>query len=153
MKLITKAMAPKLVLAYQHSAETGEAGKEVIAKFFTPWAGATWYVSEGMPLNEKGEPMSVDEVIELKDPDSVDWHLYGFADLGDPVNAELGYVMLSDLKRLNGPFGLKVERDLYYEGSMDEVLESYRTQVMSLISKPTAGGQHEEGSNIHDVSL
>ncbi len=41
--------------------------------------------------------------------------------------AELGYVMLSDLKGLEGPAGLKVERDIYggYPETMAEVLAKY----------------------------
>lgn len=125
MRLITKDMVPKLILAYQHSAETGEGGKKVVAKYFTPWANATWFITEGMPLDDKGEALGVDEVIGMKNPDKVDWHLFGFCDLGDRMNAELGYVMLSDLQSLSGPFGLAVERDLYYDGNLDEVLENY----------------------------
>ena len=123
MKLITKAIAPKLIVAYEHSAETGESGKEVLAKFFTPWAGATWYITEGMPLDDAGKPYP--SVEALADPDAYDWHLFGFCDLGDRYNAELGYVLLSELQSLNGPWGLKVERDLYYSGTLAEVLESY----------------------------
>jgi hypothetical protein len=128
MKYITKEAAGKLIKAYEHSAETGEGGKEVLAKFFTPWAGATWYITEGMPLTENGDAISLDNgyrEFAAEHADKYDWHLFGFCDLGDPVNAELGYVLLSDLKGLNGPFGLKVERDLYYEGTLDEVLEKY----------------------------
>ena len=75
-------------------------------------------------MNEAGEAMTVDEVLELNDPDSVDWHLFGYCDLGlGPGMAELGYVMLSELKALKGPAGLRVERDLYYgEHTLEEVM-------------------------------
>ncbi len=124
MKLITKEIGRKLVDAYRHSADTGEGGKEVLAKFFTPWAGATWYVTEGWPQYE-GEPVAESALDAIVDPSAYDWHLFGFADLGDRTMAELGYVMLSDLKGLKGPVGLRVERDLYYSGTLDEVLEDY----------------------------
>lgn len=118
MKLVTKAMASELMAAYSHSAETGESGKKIIAKFFTPWAGATWFISEGMPVDLNGEPTDIDR--------ACDWHLYGFADLGHgPAMAELGYVMLSDLEGLRGPAGLKVERDLHYSGEMSDVMAEY----------------------------
>lgn len=118
MKLITKSTAAALAAAYAHSAETGESGKQVLAKFFTPWAGATWYITEGGPVDANGEICDAD--------DAVDWHLFGFCDLGHAQDAELGYVMLSDLLSLKGPAGLTVERDLYYgEHTIDEVLASY----------------------------
>jgi hypothetical protein len=126
MKLITKDAATKLMAAYDHSAKTGEGGKEVLAKFFTPWANATWYVTEGVPVTESGDAVSPEyHDFAASNADKYDWHLFGFCDLGDKMNAELGYVMLSDLKGLNGPFGLKVERDLYYSGTLAEVLEEY----------------------------
>ncbi len=124
MKLITKPIAAALSAAYAHSAVTGESGRDVVAKCFTPWAGATWYISEGLPVNDAGEELAP-EAVSLIDPDSVDWHLFGFCDLGDSVNAELGYVMLSDLKGLKGPAGLLVERDLHYSGAMADVLAEY----------------------------
>lgn len=127
MKLITKSIAADLIAAYAHSAETGESGKDVVAKFFTPWAGATWYVSEGMPVTEDGTPVAEDfREFAVDHADKYDWHLFGFADLDDRINAELGYVMLSDLQGLKGPGGLTVERDLHYSGTMAEVLKQYK---------------------------
>lgn len=118
MKLITKETAAALAAAYAHSAETGESGKDVIVKFFTPWAGATWYITEGGPVDDDGEICAVE--------DAVDWHLYGLCDLGSRQDAELGYVMLSDLLGLKGPAGLTVERDLHYgDHTIAEVLEQY----------------------------
>lgn len=118
MKLITKAIADRLVPAYQHSAETGEGSQAIVAKFFTPWGAATWYITEGMPLDGNGEPTTPDK--------AEDWHLFGFCDLGDPQYAELGYVLLSQLQGLKGPFGLTVERDMYYDGhQLAEVLKQY----------------------------
>jgi len=122
MKLLTKAIAATLVKNYEHSAETGESAKDVVVKYFTPWANATWYVSEGMPVDNLGRPMPS----AAKNPNVYDWHLYGYCDLGDPMMAELGYVMLSDLMSLKGPAGLKVERDLSSSlPSMAVVLEKY----------------------------
>ena len=124
MKLITNEIARKLLPAYELSAETGEGGKAVIAKYFTPWANATWFISEGMPVDTDGEPTTIDK--------AKDWHLFGFCDLGDTINAELGYVMLSDLESVNGPVGLKVERDLYYnDHALAEVMSGapYGRQV------------------------
>lgn len=120
MKLITKPIAKALIAAYKHGAETGESGKDILAKYFTPWGGATWYISEGMPIDRHGVPLDHDLISQADD-----WHLYGFCDLGDSTNAELGYVMLSDLESIAGPAGLKVERDLYFSGDMQDVLVQY----------------------------
>ena len=116
MKLITKAIAKQLIkadLAFVASAD-GKTLDNVVVKFFTPWAGATWYVATGTPLDSDGEPD-----YETTQPD--DWHLYGFCDLGDRDCAEFGYVLLSQLLEIKGPFGLKVERDMHYSGKLSEV--------------------------------
>lgn len=108
MKLITKEIGDKLAKAYAKSAECGGGDAEhtpVVAKFFTPWAGATWWITEGGPLDAEGNLTTPDKAI--------DWHLFGFCDLGDRQCAELGFVLLSDLEGLRGPAGLRVERDLY----------------------------------------
>ena len=126
MKLITKEIAEKLIPAYQHSADTGESGKDVIVKFFTPWANATWYIIDGMPVTEGGKPIHEDYLkFAVENADKYDWHLFVFCDLGDTTHAELAYVMLSVLKGLKGPAGLKVERDLYYTGAMADVMVKY----------------------------
>jgi len=106
MKLLTKAIEKALVSA----AERNEAGKmmdpidanamKVIVKFFMPEGAATWYILEG-----------------AKQPDG-DWRLFGFCNLGDPDMAELGYVMLSELRVRGKNFGLPVERDMWYEGTL-----------------------------------
>lgn len=103
----TKEIALTLKQRYEHSAETGESPKTVILKYFNPVGAGTWYIMEGMPLDANGEPTEVEK--------AADWHLYGYADLGDPVNAEFGYVLLSELQSVKLPFGLGIERDLYFD--------------------------------------
>lgn len=66
-----------------------------VVKFFTPDAGATWLISE---LGEDGDTA------------------FGLCDLG-LGSPELGYVSLSDLRRLRGRLGLPVERDRYFRAS------------------------------------
>lgn len=121
MKLMTKAVATALVKADLAFVETGETGKEVLVKFFAPWGAATWYVVGGTPLDAGGE-VDYEAGAENK---AADWHMFGYADLGmGPGCAELGYVLLSELEALKGPFGLKIERDRYYEGhTLDEVMK------------------------------
>ena len=39
--------------------------------------------------------------------------------------AELGYVSLKELESIRGGLGLPVERDLYYSGTLADVLSQY----------------------------
>ena len=64
-------------------------------KYFNPVGVGTWFITEGNKL------------------DNGDYEMFGYCHLGDDEYAELGYVMLSELEKLNLPFGLKIERDLY----------------------------------------
>ena len=74
---------------------------KIIAKFFTPDAQASWYAIE-------------------YDPE--DRLFFGLANLGDDQMAELGYFSLSELESLTGPFGPKVVRDRFFEGSLEDVI-------------------------------
>ena len=65
-----------------------------VVKFFNPVGAATWLVTE-------------------MDPDENDY-LFGLADLGMGF-PELGGISLSELQNYRGPFGLGIERDLYFE--------------------------------------
>jgi hypothetical protein len=75
-----------------------------VVKFFTPWGGATWLLAE---------------ITESDDTDSIMFGLCGLG-MGEP---ELGYVSLAELQSIKGPFGLKVERDLWF--TADKTLTEY----------------------------
>lgn len=62
----------------------------VVAKFFTPWTHWTWYMIE-------------------YDPDKR--LAFGFVDGDFP---ELGYFSIDELEDIDGPFGFRIERDLYF---------------------------------------
>ena len=104
MKLLTKELEAQLI-----KAEPDRPAEEtpIVCKYFTPDAAATWYVCDGHKI-ENG-----------------DWLLFGFCDLGDPQMAELGYVSLKELESIRGGLGLPVERDLYYSGTLADVLSEY----------------------------
>ena len=87
MMLLTKQLQEQLPSLY-----TCENTKDpmVIVKFFAPWTNWTWYG------------------IEFDGQD----RFFGFV-VGQ--EKELGYFSLSELKWIDGPFGLKIERDLYFE--------------------------------------
>lgn len=63
-------------------------------KLFNPVGSSTWYITE------------IDEDCELA---------FGFCNLGDDEMAELGYVSISELESIQLPFGLSIERDLYWD--------------------------------------
>lgn len=74
------------------------AEKEIICKFFTPDASATWYILEGEPIGDG------------------DWEFFCYADLGlGPHCSEFGAVLLSQIKEIRGKMGLSVERDIAYD--------------------------------------
>lgn len=122
MELMTPAIAEQLFQNAMHAQETGESADEVVVKYFDPCGAATWYVTDGTPLNAAGEP--------IDDPDAADdWHLFGFATLGDARCAEYGYTLLSQLKEIERPAGLGIERDLHFgQHSVKECAERIKEE-------------------------
>jgi hypothetical protein len=92
MKLLTKALQKKLLAA---AAGNPQGKKDLIplVKFFNPCGAQTWLISEMQ----------------------VDGTMFGLCDLGHGC-PELGYVSLFELEAIRLPFGLKIERDLHWEG-------------------------------------
>lgn len=75
----------------------------VYVKFFQPWGHWTWYVTEGEPtigIDAEGEEFEVD------------YKFFGFV-VGD--FPEWGYFSLNELQSLHGPYGLKIERDMWWD--------------------------------------
>ena len=87
MKLMTADLRTQLPQLYsQEEVEDPKA----IAKYFTPDSNWTWYATEF---------------------DGTDT----FFGLVDGLEKELGYFSLAELESVKGPFGLGVERDLWFE--------------------------------------
>ena len=107
MTLLTKAQYEQL-LANGHASKDSEGGIDhaPVVKLFTPWAGATWLLSELYP----------------NDPDVA----FGLCDLGLGF-PELGDVRLSEIAYLRGPGRLCVERDLHFTG--DKALTAYAQEA------------------------
>ena len=76
----------------------------VVAKFFTPDAQWTWYVTEGSPVDEDG--------LYDTDKPKTDFCFFG---LVSGIEVELGYFSLSELTSVRGLLGLPVERDLFFK--------------------------------------
>jgi hypothetical protein len=91
MKLLTKELTEKLNRA-------GYAGTKPICKLFTPWGRATWLIT------------GIEDGI-----------LYGYADLGMGCVEWGGIESVESLQAIRGPFGMKIERDLYWEPVEGEV--------------------------------
>ena len=95
MKLLTKEILKKLPALY---ALDGKPAGEVPVpvKFFCPWSSWTWYATEFDPEGRVFFGLVV-----------------GHA-------AELGYFSLAELEGVEGPFGLKIERDLHWSGTLED---------------------------------
>ena len=96
MMLMTKEI--KKALPPLYSTEGTYPVKPVAVKFFTPWTNWTWYVFEGE---------------EIEDGD------FMFFGMVEGNFTEAGNFTLSQLEEINGPFGLKVERDRGFTGDYD----------------------------------
>lgn len=100
MKLLTKELLKKLPLRYSQESNPDPL---CVGKLFAPWGNWTWYLIEYDP----------EERVFLA-------FVSGF-------EGELGYVSLDELEAIKGPFGLKIERDMWYEPlKLSEVKEKHR---------------------------
>jgi DUF2958 family protein len=77
-----------------------------VVKLFCPWGGATWLLTE----------------LDPDDPDIA----FGLCDLGMGF-PELGTVRLSEMRALQGPGDLRIERDLHF--SATKTLTAYADEA------------------------
>lgn len=104
MELLTQELKQR----FKQQGDTSEKRAKdiiVIAKFFAPWGAASWFATD------------YDEETNC---------FFGYVNLGGEFEqfAELGSFGLDDLESANGPFGLKIERDLYWkETTLQEVMD------------------------------
>ena len=88
MEFLTKEIRKKLPKLYE--TEKIPAGEKVcVVKYFQPWGSWTWYA------------------VEFDGRDR-------FFGLVDGFELEWGYWSLAELKSVKGPWGLAIERDLYF---------------------------------------
>ena len=104
MKLLTKAL-----LARFREVGSQEQVKDpiVIAKFFNPSGRGNWFALE---YNEEEETF------------------FGYVSLFGDYNDELGYFSLEELESINLPFGMKIERDGYFEEKPLSVIKKQYTK-------------------------
>ena len=90
MKLLTKEIETKLPKLYETEGIELE-DKVLQVKFFTPWSNWTWYGAEYNP--------------ETKE-------FFGYV---QGLEDEWGYFNLGELEEIKGPYGLGIERDMYFD--------------------------------------
>jgi hypothetical protein len=93
--LIDKSIIKKIPNLYE-TENLDSKDINVAVKLFNPVGSQTWYITEYNSDEKLG---------------------FGFCNLGDDEMAELGYVSIKELESINLPFGLKIERDLYWDGN------------------------------------
>ena len=106
MKLLTK----ELIERFERVGRQEEVKDPlVIAKFFNPTGAGTWYATE---YNQETKMF------------------FGYVSIFKDWNDEWGYFSLIELESLKGPFGLGIERDLYFDSKpfsqINEVNKSQR---------------------------
>lgn len=99
MKLLTKQLAAKIPELYTTESQPLE-DKTALAKFFHPASNWTWYV------------------IEYDGQDTC-WGLVS----GHEV--EFGYFSIAELSKAVGPFGLRIERDIFFRPTKVRELSAF----------------------------
>ena len=87
MELLTDDLKKQAEDQYPKGADFDQ---DIVAKFFTPWTNWTWYLMNKQP----GED-----------------YCWGIVEGHD---VEAGSFTLSELEEIAGPFGMEIERDLYF---------------------------------------
>jgi hypothetical protein len=97
MMLMTKEVKKNLK-PLDHFEKSAPEDVPVAVKFFNPTGAGTWYITEW-----DGEDV-----------------MFGLCVIHE---AELGYVSLSELAAFRGPFGLGVERDRFFGGTLADAMK------------------------------
>ncbi len=90
MKIVTEEFEA-LFNDYPLYSQESESDPKVICKLFDPCGSATWYLTEYDPIEKRA---------------------FGYV-MGLTAD-EWGYVSLTELESIQRPFGLTIERDLYF---------------------------------------
>ena len=106
MKLLTKDITKRLPPLYSTSDKAPE-DVSVVVKFFDPTGDSTFYGTEYCPEQRL---------------------FFGFV-FHNRRDGELGYFSLDELISIRTAFGLKIERDIWWDGtkSLRHVIEAYQS--------------------------
>ena len=91
MKLMTKKLEKRFA---QLGSQEYVKDPVLVAKFFNPCGAGTWYATEYDPREQM---------------------FFGYASIFGDWNDEWGYFSLMELQSYKGPFGLGIERDLFWK--------------------------------------
>ena len=91
MRLMTKELERRFA---QVGSQENIEDPVIVAKFFNPAGAGTWYATEY---------------------DAKDKTFFGYVSIFGDWNDEWGYFSLQELESYKGPFGIGIERDLYWE--------------------------------------
>ena len=94
MKLITPEFE-EIMKNYPLYSQQNESDPVIAAKFFDPCGAATWWITEYNPIEK-----------------------IAFGYVTGLVEDEFGYISLEELESIKRPFGLTIERDLYFEAKL-----------------------------------
>lgn len=128
MRLMTKKLEEKFK---KTGRQENNPDPIVVAKFFNPSGSGTWLATEMYYVIKKDLPNGEVKVGEIEAskfngdfgsgkyvPDFgviIDINFFGYVSIFGDHNDEWGYFSLSELQTVKGPFGLGIERDLYFE--------------------------------------
>lgn len=90
MKLMTKTLEERFA---QVGSQEHIVDPVIVAKFFNPCGAGTWYATEYDPVQRI---------------------FFGYASIFGDHNDEWGNFSLDELETYRGPFGIGIERDLYF---------------------------------------
>lgn len=90
MKLMTKTLEERFA---QVGCQEYAADPIIVAKFFNPCGAGTWYATEFEPETRT---------------------FFGYVSIFGDHNDEWGSFSLDELEAYRGPFGIGIERDLYF---------------------------------------
>jgi len=137
MKMLTKELQ-KIVPALYTNEEKDPKDIMCHLKYFNPVGHWTWYITEAsaVGLDKEGEEIykaldefedtitKFDELYRLIDGEEMavlDVIMFGWVDGDFP---ELGYVSLKELMGVRLPFGMSIERDLYWNPkALSEIMQ------------------------------
>jgi hypothetical protein len=91
MELLTKALVRRFA---QVGSQENVKDPIIIAKFFNPYGAGTWYATEYDPITRT---------------------FFGYVSIFGDWNDEWGSFSLEELMDYKGPFGIGIERDLYWQ--------------------------------------
>lgn len=126
LRKMLPAELAKTVPGLYTTEDTPAEDKIAVLKFFTPTGGWTWFATEGAAVLGDGTEVHLGSIelpaalpppsVSAQDGEVEDVRFFGYVQsgLGEDCN-EWGYFSLRELMALRLPFGLGVERDLYWK--------------------------------------